>query len=127
MPLSILPSEVRQSFTHDVDHGLRCPAISAIVEEREGQDLTIYRRNVPSQRNNVVGGARFGVEVPLSGGVPHPTSEQLGVSSHRQGRMEPRTPGSAGGVAQQMALCARGPPVEGRKPPTVGQDTAPRV
>src|ERR1700686_277500 len=83
-PLGILPPKVRQSFTHDVDHGLGRPPVPAIVQEGEGEDLTIYRRDVPGQRNYVVGGAGLGVEVSLGRGVPHPAPEELGVPSDRE-------------------------------------------
>src|SRR5450759_39762 len=91
-PLRILPPEARQSFTHDIDHGLGRPAVPAIVAERESQDLTIYRRDVPGQRNDVVGGSCLGVEVSLGWGVPHPPLEELGVTGHRERCMEPRPP-----------------------------------
>ena len=41
LPLNILPTEARQSFTHHVDHRLGGPAVTTIVKEGEGEDLTI--------------------------------------------------------------------------------------
>jgi len=79
-----LSAKARQALAHDVYHRLGGPAIPAIVEKREGQNLTIYRRYVPRQRNNIVRGARFCVQIPLGGGVPHTTLEELGVTGNRQ-------------------------------------------
>ena len=72
-----LPAEARQGLAHDVDHGLGRPAIATIVEEGEGEHLTIYRRHVPSQCNDIIGCTRFGVQVSLGGGVPHAAPEKL--------------------------------------------------
>src|SRR4030081_2222328 len=101
-----LSAEARQALAHDVNHRLGGPAVPAIVEKREGQNLTIYRRYVPSQRNNVVRGARFCVEIPLGWGVPHTTFEELRVARNGQRRMQPRPPRCAMRITQQLDLGA---------------------
>src|SRR2546423_5437860 len=99
-----LPPEARETLAHDVYHGFGSPAVSPIVEKRKRQDLTIYRRYVPRERNNVVSGARFCVEIPLSRGVPHATPEKLRIAGNGQRGVQPRAPRGAMGITQQLDL-----------------------
>ena len=50
------------------------PTVLAVVEERKRQDFTGSRRHVAAERDDVVGGARLGVEVPLRGSATHAQS-----------------------------------------------------
>src|SRR6266480_3877793 len=127
LPLEYLPPEARQCFTHDVDHRLGGPAVATIVEKREGEDLTIYRRDVPSERDDVVGRTGFGVQVPLGWCVPHSASKELGVAGDRKRRMEPRTPSRAMGVAQQLDLGTGRNSIESREPASIGEGKSSRV
>ena len=85
MFLKGLPSKTRERFAHYVDHRFGRPAVPTIVEEREGENLTIYRRDVPGQCDDLISGTRLGVQVSLGGGVPHPPLQQLRVASDGQG------------------------------------------
>ena len=72
-----LSAETRQRLAHDVDHRFGRPPIPPIVEKGERKDLTVYRRDVPSQRNDIISGTRFGVQVSLRRGVSHTVLEEL--------------------------------------------------
>src|SRR5204862_3083291 len=90
LPLNVLPTEARQSFTHHVDHRLGGPAVTTIVKEGEGEDLTIDRGDVARQPDHLVGGAGLGVEISLGGGTAHPPLEQPASARDRTGRGQPR-------------------------------------
>ena len=80
-----LSAEARQRLAHHVDHRLGRPPIPPIVEKGESENLTIYRRDVPSQRDNLIGSTRFGVQVSLSRRISHPPFQELGVARNWQG------------------------------------------
>src|SRR5256885_4938960 len=100
LPLNVLPTEARQSFTHHVDHRLGGPAVTTIVKEGEGEDLTIDRGDVARQPDHFVGGAGLGVEISLGGGIPHPTPEELGGARGPKGGVQPPNPPSPGRIDQ---------------------------
>src|SRR5437763_16220506 len=78
LPLNILPTEARQSFTHHVDHRLGGPAVTTIVTEGEGEDITIDRGDVARQPDHLDGGAGLGEEMSLGGGISPPPHEKFG-------------------------------------------------
>src|SRR5437764_1039727 len=61
--LNVLPAEARQSFAHNVDHGLGRPAVVAVVEERKRQNFAVNRRHVACEPDDLIGGARLGVKI----------------------------------------------------------------
>ena len=99
-----LSTEARERFAHHIDHRPGHPAVPPIVEEGEGENLTIYRRDVPSQCDDLIGSTRLRVQVSLGGRIPHSASPGAPSRRRRAGTSGATDPTKRGGRSSAVVF-----------------------